>query len=414
MKKRLRTIVIVLLPICLWGQAIDSQEYTIAEKHSIYSEILDENREIFIHVPKGFWGMDENTGNYPIAIVLDGESQFLHTVAAYDFLSSSPLGNDLVPRTIVVGIPNTNRNRDLTPTKGIIGKDTNSIAVTGGGQNFLKFITTELIPYLDKHFSISSHRTIIGHSLGGLIVFEALLNHSAYFDNYLAIDPGLGYDNESYLNVVLDSLRKCDLKEENLFIAKANTLPTFLDIKDVENDTSAVAEITRTNKKVQSISAKENWKINFLFRDFPDENHFSVPYPATYYGLKFFYQYYPFKEMMDYYHPSYKEKTDLVKRIKQHYQSISMKMGYEIKPMQSYINSWAYGFSHFKRDDLAIDLFDYNIELYPQNPAAYNAKAYFLLNNNKPEDAIKLFEKSLQIKKDESILEILEGLKVKK
>jgi len=402
---------LMFMTVNLFGQTPDFGSYDIGKEHRLYSTILNEEREIFVYVPSGFWGMDTNVKSYPVTYVLDGESQFLTTVSAIDFLSSAPLGNDKMPQTIVVGIPNTNRNRDLTPTKGIIGGDSSTIDLTGGGVAFLEFITTELSPFIDSLYSTNSHRTIIGHSMGGLIVFEALLNKRDFFDNYLAIDPGLDYDNNSYYNQVIDTLRKANLSKEKLFIAKANSIPTFLDMKDVEEDTSELVKLTKTNQQFLELANTENWNINILYQDFPDEDHFSVPYPATYEGMKFLYSYYPFRQMMDYYHPSYQHKTDLVDQLKKHYQNISTQLTYEVIPMESYLNSWAYGFNHFKRPDLAIDLFDYNIELYPNNPSVYISKGYFMLNQENSKAAIELFEKSLLLEDNVDIRTLLEELK---
>lgn len=403
--------IFLIVTLNLTGQSPPESAYSIGEKHTLYSKILKENREVFVHVPKGFWGMDEELRMAPVAIVLDGESQFLHTVAAIDFLSSAALGNDKMPRTIVVGIPNTNRNRDLTPVKGVIGKDSASLAITGGGGKFLEFITSELFPYIDSLYSTSQHRTIIGHSLGGLIVFEALLRYRASFNNYLAIDPALHYDNGSYFAQLMDTLRSANLKEENLFVAKANSFPSFLTIASIQEDTSEVVKITKANHQFLELANAENWSIHYSFQDFPQENHFSVPYRATYIGMQFFYAYYPFPEIIDYYHPSFRKESDLVDRMKKHYQSISKELGFEAVPMESYINTWAHGFAYFDRKDLAIDLFDYNIELYPDHPSVYNAKGFFLLNQDRKTEAIKLFETSLSIREDAVIRKKLEDLK---
>lgn len=409
--KTIIQLFLILITINVSGQSPDFEAYTIGQKHTIYSKILHENREILIYIPKGFWGMDENLKNAPVTFVLDGESQFLNTVTAIDFLSSAPLGNDIMPRTIVVGIPNTNRDRDLTPTKGILpGGDSTTLEITGGGVQFLEFITTELSPYIDSLYSTSVHRTIIGHSLGGLIVFEALLNKRDFFNNYLAIDPALSYDNESYFRQILDTLRTANLSSERLFIAKANTFPTFLNIEDIETDTSEIVKITQTNQRFLKLSNTENWNINYTFLDLPNENHFSIPYLATYEGFKFFYNYFPFRAMINYYHPSFRDKTDLVDQLKNHYQSISIEFGNPVIPMESYLYSWAYGFAHFGRKDLSIDLFDYNIELYPNHSSVYNTKAFFMLNLDKKKEAIELFNKSLLIKEDGEIRKVLETL----
>ncbi len=160
------------------------------------------------------------------------------------------------------------------------------------------------------------------------------------------------------------------------------------------------------------LSESEHWNINAHFQDFPDEDHFSIPHLATYAGMKFFYSFYKFEEMIDYYHPTYSDRSDIVERIRTHYQLISEKMGYEVKPMQSYINTWAYGLSHFERPDLAIQLFDYNIELYPHHSSVYNAKGYFLLNTGKEQEALKLFYQSLSIKEEEGIRKVIEEIEL--
>lgn len=403
------TLLFFTLKIAAQSTAIGA--YTIGETHTIYSDILKEERIFHIHVPKGFWGMDDSMKNYPVTFVLDGESQFLNTVSAIDFLSASALGNDQMPLTIVVGIPNTNRNRDLTPTKGIIGNDSTTLEITGGGPKFLDFITTELVPYLDSLYATSAHRTIVGHSMGGLIVFEALLNKHKFFDNYLAIDPFLSYNNASYFNQVLGTLRNVNLNEEYLFVATANTLPTFVDTLTIEQDTSELLRLTKSGLKFHNIADSENWQVNCASKHFPDENHFSLPYTATYHAMKFFYSYYPFQEMLNYCHPAFATKTDLVIKLEQHYQEISNQLGYTIFPMESYINSWAYGLANYNRSDLSIDLFDYNIKLYPNKASVYNSKGFFLMNSGKKKRAIHLFEKALKIKEEEAIRNILEELK---
>lgn len=394
---------LILLTGTISGQSISKESYLLAHKHHIYSKVLQEEREIFIHKPQGFWGMDENLEQYAVIFVLDGESQFLNTVSTVDYLSAAPMGNDLMPRSIVVGIPNTNRNRDLTPYPGMMGLDSTSIGQTGGGPDFLEFITSELIPYIDKNYATSKHRTIIGHSLGGLLVCQALLEKHDFFDHYLAIDPALSFDQGSYLRQVIDSFRITDLSDERLFFSWANSLPSMVDVDSMGDDNSEIVQLTKSNYKFVQLADSENWEIHLRHQYYADEDHFSVPFRSVYDAMKYFYSYYPFKEIMDYYHPSLSHKTDLVSRLQVHYKHISKRIGYEVKPMISYINSWAYGMSHFDRPGLAIALFDYGITSYPDEPAAINNKAYYYQNNGKMEAAIELFERSLGLEYDDDI-----------
>ncbi len=400
--RRTLLLIFALTLSSLHAQSTDLNNYSIAKKQTIYSNILDEEREIFIHTPEGFWGLDDSLSCYPITFVLDGESQFLSTASAIDYLSSAPLGNDLMPRTIVVGIPNTNRNRDFTPIKGKMGKDTTGMHMTGGGPKFLDFIITELLPHLDSTYSLCKHRTIVGHSLGGLVVFDALLNRREYFDNYLAIDPALDFADELFLSTILDTLRTTNLREEQLFVASANTISSFIGLENIETDTSEIAKLGQSNIKFAQLANSENWNINLSHKHYPDENHFSVPYIATFEALKSFYSYYPFKEMIKYYHPRYENKSDLVEKLQVHYQEISNRLGYQTIPMESYINSWAFGLVHFGREQLAIDMFNYNLKLYPNNASVYNTMGSFMRNIGKEAEATQLLEQALEIEKKQN------------
>lgn len=410
--KPLTVFFLLFFTVYLYAQNGVKKEFSIAEEHTIYSEVLGEERALLIYQPQGFWGMDEGKSEYPVIIVLDGESQFLNVVSTVDFLSAAPLGNDIMPQSIIVGIPNTNRDRDFTPYSGMLGSDSTSLASTGGGPAFLDFIVKEIFPYLEKNYKVSEHKTIIGHSLGGLAVFQALLRHRSHFDNYLAIDPALGFDNQSFLDEVIDTLRVADLSDKNMFFATANSMPTDMAQSEIANDDSELLnQIVKANIEFLEIAESEPWRINLASKYYDKESHFSVPLTAGNDGFRCFYPYYRFKEMMNYLHPSYAERTDLVEKLKKHYATISSKLGYEVFPMQSYLNSWAGGLQHYGRLDLVVDLYDYAIELYPMESSALNTKAYFMQNQGQNEKAIALFEKSLELQYDETIIKAIEALK---
>ena len=76
--------------------------------HQIESKVLSESRTLLISVPQSY---QSGKRSYPVIYLLDGRSNFLHTVSAARFLAA----NRRIPESIVVGIVNTNRTRDLTP-----------------------------------------------------------------------------------------------------------------------------------------------------------------------------------------------------------------------------------------------------------------------------------------------------------
>lgn len=400
-------ILMMLIQLELLGQeSSEVNRISIGENFEIQSKILGETREIYIYQPQGLWGMDENMTNLPVIYVLDAESQFSHTATTVDFLSIATNGNDFMPRSIVVGIATiNNRVRDLTPV--VDSKFTGS----GGGTQFLDFITSELIPYIEENYKTSSHRTIIGHSLGGLMTLEALLRKRECFDNYIVIDPASGFANEKFINEVIDTLNQSDLAAENVFLSAANNRPMFLSKEDMMSDTSEFMKgIDIANQKFISAHRTKDWKINLTTKYYDKENHYSVPLISTSEGLRELYNYYTFPIITNYYHPEYQDSTDLVKKIKDHYSQISNRMGYEVKPMQGYINSFASGLAHFNGEDIAIDLLEYNIELYPKDSKMYNNLGYFYLSNGHNQKAIELFTKSLSIQNDAEILQTINEL----
>lgn len=407
---RTKTILIALLFLHFNSNCQESPEsnkISIGETIELHSSILGETREIYIYQPEGLWDMDEDMTNLPVIFVLDAESQFTHTATTVDFLSNATNGNDFIPRSLVVGIAtNNHRIRDLTPTN-----DSN-FPGSGGGQQFLEFITKELIPYIDNNYDTSNHRTIIGHSMGGLLCFETLKRHRTFFDNYLIIDPASGFANNAIIDELIDTLNHSDLSLENVFLASANNRPMFLSRADLMSDTSRLAkEIDIPNQQFISMQKKSNWRINLKSKIYENENHYSLPHISTMEGLKELFGFYTFPQMTNYYHPAYQDSTLLVEQIKEHYEQVSEQMGYEVKPMQGYLNSFAFGLNHYGREDLAVDLLKYNIELNPKDPIMYNNLGYLYMSNHDNQSAIEIFTESLQLESDDIILQTLKQLK---
>ena len=72
----------------------------------------------------------------------------------------------------------------------------------GGGRNFLDFIEKELVPYIDKNYRTEPTRTLVGHSLGGLLAVNSYIDENSLFDDYLSIDPSIWWDDKTMLEKV--------------------------------------------------------------------------------------------------------------------------------------------------------------------------------------------------------------------
>ena len=109
-------------------------------------------------------------------------------------MSAGVNGNLQIPELIVVGVPNTDRTRDLTPTRNAsrpTGGSDPSLRGSGGGDAFLAFLRDELIPTVDAAYRTTDYRILVGHSFGGLMSLHAFLSEPALFQAHLAIDPSV-------------------------------------------------------------------------------------------------------------------------------------------------------------------------------------------------------------------------------
>jgi len=84
----------------------------IGQMDSLHSEILDETRNIWVHLPGDANGGLYGKSTYPVLYLLDGPGHFHAVTGILNNLGD----NGIVPRMVVVAIPNTDRTRDLTPS----------------------------------------------------------------------------------------------------------------------------------------------------------------------------------------------------------------------------------------------------------------------------------------------------------
>ncbi len=102
-------LTISLLP----AGAQQNNPVTIGSVDSIYSQILKEQRNFWVHLPASARDGLHPKKKFPVVYLLDGDKNFTWVVGMIDLLSSVN-GNSFFPEMIVVGILNTARTRDLT------------------------------------------------------------------------------------------------------------------------------------------------------------------------------------------------------------------------------------------------------------------------------------------------------------
>ena len=224
------------------SHAQTSNRVVIGTIDSMYSRVLKEYRKIWIYVPAMTNGGIYAPHRYPVVYLLDGDGHFSSVVGMIQQLSQVN-GNTVSPEMMVVGIPNTDRTRDLTPTHvKTAAVDTTS----GGGEKFTSFLEQELIPHIDSLYQTSPYRVFIGHSFGGLLAVNTLIHHANLFSSYVAIDPSLWWDHQKLLNEANALLTKSRFDNKSLFLAIANTMRQNPDTMQVRKDTSNATEHIRS------------------------------------------------------------------------------------------------------------------------------------------------------------------------
>ena len=236
---------------------------------NIHSVELGENRILNIYLPEKY--SKDSATTYPVIYLLDGSANedFIHVVGVVQFLVMI----EAIPKSIVVGIANVDRKRDLTfPTT--IEQDKKDYPTTGSSAKFMAFIEKELQPFVETKYKTNNAKTIIGQSLGGLFATEVLLKKPRLFDNYIIVSPSLWWDNETVLATAPKLLEKEDDHNIHVYISIGN------EGKIMEDDAKHLAEILQTSRK-------KNWHTDFV--RLPNENHLTILHNAVYKAMQALY-----------------------------------------------------------------------------------------------------------------------------
>lgn len=165
--KNLVSINLFLMSLSLLAQG-STKPICIGEKVVLKSDILNQEREIFIALPKNY---EETKTSYAVHYTLDGNVIFRTYSSVVDIKSDS----EEIPEAIVVGIPNIDRHFDLDPRQN--------------GVNFLNFLIKELVPYIDKKYRTNDDRILVGYSMSGNFTMYTFLSNHETFNRFLSGSP---------------------------------------------------------------------------------------------------------------------------------------------------------------------------------------------------------------------------------
>lgn len=254
----------------------ETKEFILGYIDNVHSEILNEDRVLNIYLPDDY---DKDT-KYPVIYLLDGsaDEDFIHIVGIVQYNTFPWV--DRVPKSIVVGIANTNRKRNFTSLSSREA-DKKMIPDNGGSEKFISFIEKELQPYIDTKYKTSDSKTIIGQSLGGLLATEILFTKPQLFNKYIIISPSLWWKDGALLN------------DEPRILNADYTLPTDIYIAvgkegSIDGSKNHIME-EDAELLAEKIRSGQSKYVNVYFDYLPNENHATVTHQAVFNAFRALY-----------------------------------------------------------------------------------------------------------------------------
>jgi predicted alpha/beta superfamily hydrolase len=257
----------ILLPVRMFAQSI----LCIGKSDTIYSAALNEERTYWLHLPPSY--NDSAAISYPVIYLLDGDLFFNVLVAVQHSYGNGR--QPLMPECIIVGVLNTDRTRDFTPSKSAFrrdGKRYDGDKVFGGeSERFTDFLCGELRSKIDGAYRTSGNNSIVGHSFGGLFVLTTLFRHPKLFDAYVALDPSFWWDNGIINRMAGELIEKQSFENKKLYVGIAAQMR-----QNVNNIHWQVADDFQHTLIPSAIKngLQTKWKA------FDEESHGTIPIPG--------------------------------------------------------------------------------------------------------------------------------------
>jgi len=363
-----------LIGTWLLGGSVIAQEapgpatYSPIARHSIESDLLQEMRQVLVRLPDDL--REDDT--YPVLYLLDGLENMLLCSGVVQNLSRA----ERIPEMIVIGIENHHRLFDLTTSDPEFDGPE-----CGGATQFLRFLSEELIPWTARNFPASQHRILAGHSIGGVLQLEALIQETDLFDAHVVISPSLWWD-QGAIPARIDSALA--LWNEEL----ARDVPLlYLSLADEEiHEAESLMRSRYTD--IEKVLEGQNvlmWKSD----RFDGENHISTLLSSFQNGLEFSFDGWDMG--------SYLESGD-IDGFRSHIETLDRAYAFTVHPS----SDWDYASVCRKltsngEADLAVGHLEWGRVHFPESMVLSNFLGEAYEKSGRPEEALKTYYRSREI-----------------
>jgi len=328
----------------------------------IASAALGETRRVEVHLPASYaWATERR---YPVLYLLDGQTHGEHAVASSDFLAEQ----GQLPELIVVSIHSTVRVRDFTQT------DWPQAWIGGGGAAaFTRFLTTELIPRIERDYRTAPFRILAGHSASGQYVLHQLATQPETFHAYLAMAPSLDWDGQLPIRELEAALPRRDRPARFVYFAYG------------DDHEQALADDLRL---ARALAAAAPGTLQATVRAFPEETHSALPLLGVIDGLRSLYASYALPEEL---------AAQGLAAVDAHYARLASRLGTSVAVPESALNEVGYRLLAGERVAEAIEVFERAVHENPSSANAWDSLAEALEKGARLEDAVRASTRAVEL-----------------
>ncbi len=328
------------------------------------SKILGEERTLLVALPDAY---ARSSDRYPVLYLTDAETQFAHTAATAAFLAR----NGFMPGVIVVGVVNTDRDRDLTPSRDP------RFPTSGGADRFLDFLEKELVPFVESTYRTAPFRILAGHSAGGNFAFHAMRVRPDLFQAVIAVSPWLVWDDRRELALLAPFLAGGGVKTRALFFTSGDEGDEMRDV------------LARVESALKGTASKS---LRWASANYPDETHGSVVLRSHYAGLRMIFDGWALP--VD---PASGRLLGTLEDVKKRYEELSARLGFPVTPPEASVNRLGYQALARRNLPAALSIFRFNAATYPGSPNVHDSLGEALEASGSLEEALASFEKAADL-----------------
>jgi len=356
------TSILVIPYICLAQE--DGEDVVIGKYRTIHSKILNEERLLLIHLPRGY---EDTELDYPVLYYLYGHD--INNYFAEAVIVTEKYGSTgEIPPVIVVGVGNTNRYRDNLPLQ--------NDGSMGGADNFIRFFSEELLPYINSNYRTKDFRIVVGPQAGAVFGLYTLLQKPELFNAYIV-------NNAFMAAPVISNLL---MNKTETFFSRTPSLNRFFYMKCDSDEQEEKLEYARKFEKFMESNKPDKFRFTMNIEE--PSGYFIKP-TAIKKGLKTLFEEYKLPEQV-----TIETVNDLIK----YYKDQSEKYGFDIDVPDLMLTFEGDKLTDRRKINEAIELFEYQMRLYSYSLNARWRLGEIYRNSGNFEKALYYYNEFLKIR----------------